>query len=454
MLKTWTVSLVLGTGVLAVLGTFLVRSGILQSIHAFGASTLGLPFLVFIGILAIGSVWLVAFRRDELRSARREYSLLSREAVFLLNNLVLVGLCFVIFWGTFFPLISQVLSGQKDAVGPEWFNRYTTPLAIVLVLLSGIGPAFAWRRTTPDRARRTLRVPMLANVAVAAVLLLYPGTRTSPPSVVMFGAIAFVFAAIGQEAWRAASLRRQLTGQGPIRALAGVVARNRRRYGGYLVHIGMAVLFVGIAASSAFQHISESQLTPGHAATVDGYRLRYVRPTASVSAQKVDLGAIVAVSKAGHRVSTLSPAMGYYPIINGGLGPVASYFDGNAESAVGLNVGVRRDIWASVDPNLDSFQSTISGIDSRFPRAGGQTQLVLLSLIAARYASKPPAATFRFIVSPLVEWIWFGGLIAGVGGLLALVPTAAARGRRRTARSVRTSRAGIAAAPVRDTVAT
>jgi cytochrome c-type biogenesis protein CcmF len=226
-----------------------------------------------------------------------------------------------------------------------------------------------------------------------------------------------------------------VTGNSPIVALAGAVSRNRRRYGGYVVHVGMAVLFVGVAASSAFEHVSQLSLTPGQSARVDGYRLRYVRPTASVSARKVDLGAVIDVSRSGHHVTTLTPAMGYYPIIDAGLGPVASYLDGNAESAIGLSAGVRRDIWASVDPNLDSFQSMISGIDSRFPRAGGPTQLLLLSFVAARYKTAPPPATFRFIVSPLVEWIWLGGLIAGAGAVLALWPSSPAR-RRRSRRAV------------------
>jgi cytochrome c-type biogenesis protein CcmF len=452
MLKTWTVSLVLGTGVLAVLGTFLVRSGILQSIHAFGASTLGVPFLAFIAVLAVGSVGLVSFRREELRSQRREYSLLSREAFFLLNNLVLVGLCFVIFWGTFFPLISQVLSGQKDAVGPVWFDRYTTPLAIVLVLLSGAGPAVAWRRTTPLGARRTFRMPVLVAALVVAILIVDAGTNASPASVIMFAAVAFVFTSIGQELCRAVAVRQTMTGEDRLIALGRLVARNRRRYGGYLVHIGMAVLFVGIAASSAFQHVSQLPLTPGHGTTVGGYRLRYVRPIASVSPRKVDLGAIVEVSKGGHHVTTLTPAMGYYPITGGGLGPVASYFDGNAESAIGLSAGLRRDIWVAVDPDLASFQSMISGIDSRFPRAGGQSQLVLLSLVAARYEAGPPPATFRFIVSPLVEWIWLGGLIAGAGGVLALSSTVAISPRRWKVRAARRIRVGIATPPVRETV--
>ncbi|MFL5835359.1 MAG: heme lyase CcmF/NrfE family subunit, partial [Solirubrobacteraceae bacterium] len=181
MLKVWNVSLVLATGVLAVLGTFLVRSGILDSIHAFGASTLGKPFVAFIALLAIGSIALVVARRDLLRSEHRLDSLLSREAMFLLNNVVLVGLCFVIFWGTFFPLISEAVTGTKASVGPPWFNRYTVPLALMLVLLTGIGPMLAWRRTTPARLVRILRGPAIfAAVAVALLIVATPAAQDTP----------------------------------------------------------------------------------------------------------------------------------------------------------------------------------------------------------------------------------------------------------------------------------
>src|ERR671918_2111290 len=159
MLKVWNVSLILGAGILAILGTFLVRSGILESIHAFGASTLGIPFLVLIAVLTFGSALLVISRAPTLRSERRLDSLLSREAIFLLNNLALVGLCFVILWGTFFPLISEAVTGSRASVGPPWFSRYTVPLALVLVLLSGLGPAMAWRRTTAANLRQGLLVP-------------------------------------------------------------------------------------------------------------------------------------------------------------------------------------------------------------------------------------------------------------------------------------------------------
>src|SRR5947208_1565439 len=170
MLKLWNTSLVLATGSLAIMGTFLVRSGILNSIHAFGGATLGVPFVALIGVLVAGSIYLVVSRRDALRSEHRLDSLLSRESAFLANNLVLVGLCFVIFWGTYFPLISEALNGTAASVGPPWFDRYTVPLALILVLLSGIGPLIAWRRATLASARRNFAVPV--GAAVLAVLAL------------------------------------------------------------------------------------------------------------------------------------------------------------------------------------------------------------------------------------------------------------------------------------------
>src|SRR5918998_178250 len=186
MLKVWNVSLVLATGVLAILGTFLVRSGILESIHAFGASTLGVPFLVLIVAMISGSVALVLARARDLRSEHQLDSLLSREAVFLLNNLVLVGLCFVIFWGTFFPLISEALTGRPASVGPPWFNRYTVPLALALVLLSGIGPVIAWRRATAANLRRNMLLPAAIALTTLAVLAAATDAASSPPALLMF----------------------------------------------------------------------------------------------------------------------------------------------------------------------------------------------------------------------------------------------------------------------------
>src|SRR6476646_7029873 len=285
MLKVWNVSLVLATGTLAIMGTFLVRSGILNSIHAFGGATLGVPFVALIGVLIAGSIYLVVSRREMLRSEHRLDSLLSRESIFLANNLVLVALCFVIFWGTYFPLISEALTGHEASVGPPWFDRYTVPLALVLVLLSGIGPVIAWRRATLANARRNFTVPTLVAL-IALVSLLGAGLTERPFALAMFCCAAFVLGSVGQEFLRGTRARRAIAGESPPLALLALVRRNRRRYGGYVVHIGIAVLFIGVAASSSFQHASELGLSPGQSTRVGAYTVHYVRPTATVTPRK------------------------------------------------------------------------------------------------------------------------------------------------------------------------
>jgi cytochrome c-type biogenesis protein CcmF len=422
MMKVWNASLVLATGVLAILGTFLVRSGILESIHAFGGSTLGKPFLVLIAVLMIGSVALVASRRADLRSEARLESLLSRESMFVLNNVVLVGLCFVIFWGTFFPLISEAVTGQKSSVGPPWFDRYTVPLAIVLVLLSGLGPVIAWRRATATNARRGLRGPLVVAAVTAVGLALVAGVATRPFALAMFCTGAFAAAVVVQEFWRGTRARRAGSGEAPPAALVSLVRRNRRRYGGYLVHLGMAVIFVGVAASSAFQRVHDVRLSPNQVARIDGYDVRYRRATSALSNEKLTLGAVLDVSKDGRHVATLNTTRGYYPAPDSGLGPVGRYFDGEATSEVGMRAGLRRDIWTAVQPDIGAMQSMIDGLDKRFPLATGRSEGLLLAALAARYEVAPPPASFRLIVSPLVEWIWLGGAVAGFGGLIALWP--------------------------------
>ena len=304
MLKTWNVSLVLATGVLAILGTFLVRSGILDSIHAFGASTLGVPFLILIVTMIAGSIYLVSTRAAELRSEHRLDSLLSREAVFLLNNLVLVLLCVAIWWGTFFPLISEAITGSRASIGPPWFDRFTVPLTMVLVLLSGIGPLIAWRRATASNLRRNFTRPVLV-AAGALALALVLGGGSQPDAMIMFVLAGFVLGAVGQELVRGTRARRVMAREPVPVAVVSLIRRNRRRYGGYLVHAGMAVLFVGIAASSSFADERDVELTPGQSARVGGYDIEYVRPTADLVAagngrlERIDFGAVMHVTRDG-----------------------------------------------------------------------------------------------------------------------------------------------------------
>ncbi len=433
MLKVWNVSLVLATGILAILGTFLVRSGILASIHAFGASTLGGPFLGFIAVLVGGSIALVVSRREDLGSDGRIASLLSRETAFLLNNVVLVGLCFVIFWGTFFPLISEAVTGTKSSVGPPWFDRYVTPLALVLVLLSGIGPALSWGRFTRDRLVGTFAAPLAAALLVLALLVAVGGIARSPLAIAMFCVAAFTLAAVSQELWRGARARRALTGE-PLRvALVALVGRNRRRYGGYAVHVGVAVLLVGVAASTSFQRARDLRMKPGDTARVGGYDIRYVRPTSALNAEKVTLGAVLDVSKAGRHVATLLPSRNYYPSLDdASLGRIGRFFNGDSTSELGLRSTLTRDIWTAAQPDLTAVEPMIRAADRRFPDADARLEGFVVSTVVRRYTRDAPVADFRLLVSPLVEWIWIGGVIVVGGTMVALWP-APRRARRRVA---------------------
>jgi cytochrome c-type biogenesis protein CcmF len=433
ILKVWNVSLVLATGILAILGTFLVRSGILASIHAFGASTLGKPFLGFIVALLALSVALVATRLDELRSEARIGSLLSRETAFMLNNLVLVGLCFVIFWGTFFPLISEAVTGTKASVGPPWFDRYVTPLALVLVLLSGIGPALSWGRFTPAGLARTFAAPVAAALALLVALLGAGDVARRPLALAMFCVAAFTVTAVAQELWRGTRARRALTGEPAPVALGTLVGRNRRRYGGYAVHVGIAVLLVGVAASTTFQHVRDLRMRPGDTARVGGYQISYVKPVSSLSAEKITLGAVLDVSKHGRHVATLIPSRGYYPSLDDkSFGRIGRFFNGDSTSELGLRASLTRDIWTAAQPDLTAVEPMIRDADRRFPDANAQLEGFVVSTIVRRYMQSAPVANFRLIVSPLVAWIWIGGVIVVGGAMVALWP-APLRARRRAA---------------------
>jgi cytochrome c-type biogenesis protein CcmF len=423
VLKVWNVSLILATGILAILGTFLVRSGVLSSIHAFGASTLGVPFLAFIAVLLAGSLALVVTRLGSLRPQGRIESALSREFAFLLNNLVLVSLCFVIFWGTFFPLISEAFTGRKASVGPPWFDRYITPLALMLVLLSGVGPMLAWGRASRARLLRLVAVPALAAALALVGVGLVAGAAQRPRALLLFGLAVFAVTALAQELALGARARRAATGEPGLVAMAALIRRNRRRYGGYVVHVGMAVLFVGVAASSAFQHARDVRLRPGQSTKVGAYTMRYVRPVSRLTGEKITLGTVLEVSRHGRHVATLVPSRGYYPSLEDGqLGRIGRFFDGEATSELGLRAGLTRDVWTAVQPDLGGVRPAITRADRSFPDANSQLEGFLVATIVDRWRRSAPAAQFRLIVSPLVAWIWLGGAIAIGGAMLSLWP--------------------------------
>jgi cytochrome c-type biogenesis protein CcmF len=463
MLKVWNACLIVATFSLALLGTFLVRSGVLQSIHAFGDSTVGPYILGLIGVVLIGSTALIISRLDDLRSEKRIDSLVSRESVFVINNLLLVALTAAIFWGTFFPLISEFFTGTKSSLAAPWFDRYTTPLAILLVLFTGIGPLLAWRRVSWATAKRVFLVPTVVAAIAGVALAVFSDAGSKPWALALFTFATFALVGLSQEFWRGAAARRSLKGGSMVSALVGVVSRNRRRYGGYIVHIGIAVLLIGIAASSSFQTKRDVNLRPGQSAVVDGRRVTYVKPTAKVDKLALTVGAILRVTK-DDETTTVHPTRRFYRPTGGeGGGGISNYFAGESDSEIGLLAGLFTDFWTANQPNITGLQRHARAADEGFSKCvrGGpgvpsqcraigaamqaaladprlrpqalarieQLQLETAKQIAAGYVSEGAPSTFRVIVNPLVTWMWIGGLIALAGAIIGLWPT---RGSRRS----------------------
>jgi cytochrome c-type biogenesis protein CcmF len=464
MLKVWNACLVVGTFSMALLGTFLVRSGVLQSIHAFGDNTVGPYILGLIGVVVIGSTLLIVSRLDDLRTPKRIDSLFSREAVFLVNNLLLVGLCAVIFWGTFFPLISELFTGNKASLAAPWFDRYTTPLAILLVLFTGIGPLLAWRRVSWESAKRVFRVPAAVALATLVVLALFTDAAHKPWALALFVLAAFALTGLAQEFWTGTVARRRLTEESGPQALVGLVGRNRRRYGGYIVHAGVAVLLIGIAASSSFQTNRDVDLKPGESTVVDGREITYVKPVVKVDSEKFTFASLLRVEEGGKLVGYLEPSQRFFKPTGVEVGTIESYFAGESTSEVGLEAGLKQDLW--IAPRVDvvdvqrraraadaGFQACVKGGPGTPPQckalqammlaakanpalrsqALGQIsklQSIAAERVARSYLGDNATVTFKVIVNPLVTWMWIGGLIALAGALIAIWPT---RRRRRGA---------------------
>jgi cytochrome c-type biogenesis protein CcmF len=456
MLKVWNASLVVATFSMALLGTFLVRSGVLQSIHAFGDNTVGPYILALIGVVVVGSTLLIVSRLDDLRSTKRIDSLASRESVFLVNNLLLVGLTAVIAWGTFFPLISELFTGEKASLAGPWFDRYTTPLAILLVLFTGIGPLLAWRRVSWQWARRVFRVPLAVGVVTTVALVLLSDAAHKPWALALFGFAAFALSGLAQEFWTGARARQRLSGGSTAEALVGLVSRNRRRYGGYIVHAGVAVLLIGIAASSSFQTNRDVELRPGQSTVVDGRKITYVKPTVAVDNEKFTFGSVLRVEEDGKLVADLRPSRRFFRPTGQETGTIGSFFDGEATSEVALRTEAGQDLWIAEQPDISAVQRRVRAADQGFracvqgapgtppqcdavaammraaaanpklrPTALAQIsklQGLAADKIADTYISDRSPVTFKVIVNPLVTWMWIGGLIALAGALIALWP--------------------------------
>ena len=267
----------------------------------------------------------------------------------------------------------------------------------------------------------------------------------SPPSLAMFCLVAFVLAAVGQELWRGTMARRTMSGESWPRALARLTGRNRRRYGGYLVHAGIAVLFLGVAASSAFVDQRDVRLSPGESFDVNGYSVTYREATAKLGGDSagtgapISFGAVLDVRKDG-RHFTMRPSRNFYASGDPSLGTISRFFEGEATSEVDVRWGLTRDFWMAVRPDIGSLEGPIREADAKFADSPGDVQALIVAALAEKYRSDPPPAAFRAIASPLVVWIWIGGGIAILGALIAAWPSPEARLRR--VRSLYSARVG------------
>ncbi|MGK2956725.1 MAG: heme lyase CcmF/NrfE family subunit [Solirubrobacterales bacterium] len=454
MLKVWNVSLIVASFTLALLGTFLVRSGVLQSIHAFGDSTVGPYFLALIGVVLVGSTFLIISRLDILRSDKKIDSLASREAIFLVNNLLLVALCAIVFWGTFFPLISELITGTKSTLAAPWFDRYTTPIAVLLVLFTGIGPLLAWRRLSWEGAKRVFLWPLIAAGIALIVLIVFTDATDSFWALAVFTLAAFTVVALFQDTWRGAAARRSSAGGSIPGSIWAVAIRNRRRYGGYIAHLGLVTLLVGVAASSSFETKVDEKLVPGQTAVVDGYDVTYVKPTVKRTEDALVFGAELQVDRDGKQFTRLYPTRRYHQTTTG-TRTISGYFEGEATSEVGLKAGPFSDFWVALEPNTEIVQARAKTADERFGAYMSQKVLPVIQKDPSKTAALTEQlvkvqdlatdtlikeyvnpensipVTFRIIVSPMVTWIWIGAIIAILGALFAAWPSGTFRRRKK-----------------------
>jgi len=379
MLRVWNMILVLLTFSLTIFGTFLTRSGVISSVHSFTQSGLGPFFIGFLLLVILVAGGLVAYRLPELRTSGTIESFFSREAAFLFNNLILVGIAFSVFWGTVFPVISEWVRGVKITVGPPFFNRVNAPLGIALLFLMGIGPVIAWRRATPRNLWRAFAWPV-GTALVAGGAMLAGGMGLGGAWLTFVGGV-FAFGTVVQEFARGMRARQAMLHESPPRAIARLVGKNRRRYGGYIIHIGIVSIFVGIAASSMFRTEVQQTLKVGDEMQVGRYTLRYDRIDTQEDGHMSRLAAVLPVFVGGTQIDTLRPEKRFYK-----------------------------------KPKQPTTEV-----------ANRSTMREDLYVVLGSYDPKTQLATIQAYVNPLVVWIWLGGLILAIGTAVAVWPTAIER---------------------------
>ena len=373
MLKVWNMVLIILTFSLAIFGTFLTRSGILSSVHTFGESTLGPFFLGFIGITLLGSLGLLYYRKEELKGEAEMESLVSRESTFLLNNLLLVGAAFAIFLGTVFPVISEVVRGVKISVGAPFFNQVNGPIFLAIILLIGVCALIGWRRASIKKLMRNFLWPLVAAL-ILGISLFFLGIREWY-ALVAFSLCGFVLFSILYEWSRETGARHRMRRQNYLKAFWGLVWANKPRYGGYIVHLAIIFITIGVIGSSFYGVEKEATLIPGESITIKGYTLTYDNLDHYETQSKRVVTATLSVYNGEELIGKLVPE---------------KYFHRSYEQAV-TEVAIRT------------------------------TLLEDLYVILVAW-DEDGATAFKVLVNPLVNWIWIGGVVFVIGGLIAFWP--------------------------------
>ncbi|MDP3879944.1 MAG: cytochrome c-type biogenesis CcmF C-terminal domain-containing protein, partial [Dehalococcoidales bacterium] len=373
ILKIWNMVLIILTFALSIFGTFLTRSGVLSSVHTFSDSAMGPFFLAFIGVILFGSLGLLYYRSEELTGETEMESLVSRESTFLLNNLLLVGAAFAIFVGTIFPVISEAVRGVKITVGPPFFNQVNAPIFMAIVLLAGICTLIGWRRASLRNLTRHFLWPSLTAVTLGIVLFI-AGMREWA-ALIAFPICAFVLFTIFYEWFRGSRARHHMRGENYPIAFWNLIMTNRPRYGGYIVHIAIVIMAIGITGSSLFDVEQDALLKPGESMTIKNYTLTYENFGYYTTESKDVETTTISVTNSGELLGTLIPE---------------KYFHRNYDQAVS-EVAIR---------------STLKE----------DLYVILLG------SDPDETASFKVFVNPLINWIWIGGGIFVLGGLIAFWP--------------------------------
>jgi cytochrome c-type biogenesis protein CcmF len=378
ILKLWNLTLIILTFGLTLFGTFLTRSGILASVHSFTQGAIGAFFLGFIALVLLLAFGLLAWRGDRLRAQGELDSVLSRESAFLLNNLFLVGASFTVFFGTVFPLLSEAVRGVKVSVGAPFFNLVNIPIFLSLIFLMGVGPLIAWRRASRENLKRNFLWPVVVGI-VAAAFFFALGVRPAL-AVLSLSLVVFVAATIAVDLYRGTRARLR-TGDRLLVAVGNLLLRQNRRYGGFIVHLGVLVVAVGVTGSHAWSVQTEATLARGEAMELAGYRLQFKGLEALEESNHFKVTGVLDVHSHGRRAGTMVPAKKFYP----------------------------------------QEQTPIAQVDYR------SSLLEDLYVVLGDFARDGSHATIKAQVNRLVSFIWIGGLILTLGTALSVLPDRARR---------------------------